>query len=250
MVARPRVGGGGVQRTRLGGFSPPPRRHPARVELRCPVPPRPRRDRAGCARSRRPGPPEALVASTGQRNTPLIGEALLSSIGRCCGGPVLGERKGDDLGDARGGRARKADRQAFGSPTGGVGRRQRSVAFLWLPVPAGADLVTKVLYREERWVALPDDHRLAEEASVPWSELLDEQFIALPRAAGLSATSGSPPTSGHPINPPRVVSEAANADEAFELIAAGVGVALVSAGNARIYQRPGARSIAVSRLAQ
>jgi hypothetical protein len=51
-----------------------------------------------------------------------------------------------------------------------------------------------------------------------------------------------------PDHPPRVVAEAANADEAFELIAAGVGVALVSAGNARIYQRPGARSIAVSRL--
>jgi hypothetical protein len=62
---------------------------------------------ARCARS--------VVSSAGQRNTRLIGEALLSSIGRCCGGPVLGGRQGDDLGDARGGRAGKADRQAFGA---------------------------------------------------------------------------------------------------------------------------------------
>ena len=103
--------------------------------------------------------------------------------------------------------------------------RASDVAFLWLPVPAGADLVTKVLYREERWVALPDDHRLAAEASVPWSELVDEQFIALPRAAGnlrdfWLATDQRPPD-----HPPRVVAEAANADEAYELIASGVGVA-------------------------
>jgi DNA-binding transcriptional LysR family regulator len=132
--------------------------------------------------------------------------------------------------------------------TAGLADQASDVAFLWLPVPTGADLVTKVLYREERWVALSDDHRLAEEASVPWSELLDEHFIALPRAAGnlrdfWLATDQRPPD-----HPPRVAAEAANADEAFELIAAGVGVALVSAGNARIYQRPGARSIAVSRL--
>jgi hypothetical protein len=34
------------------------------------------------------------VSSTGQRNTRLMGEASLSSIGRCCGGPLLGEDKG------------------------------------------------------------------------------------------------------------------------------------------------------------
>ena len=132
--------------------------------------------------------------------------------------------------------------------TAGLTDETSDVAFLWLPVPAGADLVTKVLYREERWVALPDDHRLADEASVPWSELLDEPFIALPRAAGKLRDFWLATDQRPPDHPPRVAAEAANADEAFELIAAGVGVALVSAGNARIYQRPGARSIAVSRL--
>jgi len=43
----------------------------------------------------------SAVSSTGQRNTRLIGEASLASIGRCCDGPLLGGGQGDDLGDTR-----------------------------------------------------------------------------------------------------------------------------------------------------
>jgi DNA-binding transcriptional LysR family regulator len=48
--------------------------------------------------------------------------------------------------------------------------------------------------------------------------------------------------------PSRIIAEAANAEETFELIAAGQGVALLSSGNARIYQRPGVRTLAVADL--
>jgi DNA-binding transcriptional LysR family regulator len=133
-------------------------------------------------------------------------------------------------------------------PTAGLTDGTSDVAFVWLPTPDDADLETTVLYREPRWIALPDDHRLADQVTVPWSDLLDEGFIALPPTARSLrefwlATDHRPPD-----RPPHVVAEAANADETFELIAAGVGVALLSAGNARIYQRPGVRCVAVPDL--
>jgi DNA-binding transcriptional LysR family regulator len=133
-------------------------------------------------------------------------------------------------------------------PTAGLADHISDVAFIWLPTPDDCGVVAAVLYREPRWIALPDDHRLANHVTVSWPELLDEPFIALPRAAGhlrdfWLATDQRPQD-----RPPRVVAEAANAEEVFELIAAGVGVALLSAGNARIYQRPGVRCVAVSGL--
>jgi DNA-binding transcriptional LysR family regulator len=134
-------------------------------------------------------------------------------------------------------------------PTAGLTDGTSDVSFVWLPTPDDSELVTTVLYREPRWIALPDDHPLADRGTVPWSDLLDEPFIALPRTAGSLrefwlATDHRPPG-----RPPHVVAEAANAEETFELIAAGIGVALLSAGNARIYQRPGVRCVAVPDLA-
>ncbi len=55
------------------------------------------------------------VSSTDQRNTSLIGEHLVSSIGRCWGGSVLGGGQEDDLGYARGRGAGQAHRQASGT---------------------------------------------------------------------------------------------------------------------------------------
>jgi DNA-binding transcriptional LysR family regulator len=133
-------------------------------------------------------------------------------------------------------------------PTAGLADRSSDVAFVWLPVPDGADLSTDVLYREDRWVALPDDHLLAERTTVSWDELLDEPFIALPPGAGTLRRFWLAADERPPDRPPRVVAEAATAEETFEIIAAGVGVALLSAGNARIYQRPGVRCVPVTGL--
>jgi hypothetical protein len=108
--------------------------------------------------------------------------------------------------------------------------------------------VTEVLYREQRWVAVPDDHHLAGRETVSWTELLDEPFIALPRAAGNLREFWLAIDQRPADRSPRVIAEAANAEETFELIAAGQGVALLSAGNARIYQRPGVRTLAVTDL--
>jgi DNA-binding transcriptional LysR family regulator len=133
-------------------------------------------------------------------------------------------------------------------PAAGLTDGTSDVAFVWLPTPDDSELVTAVLYREPRWVALPDDHRLAERVTVPWPDLLDEGFIALPPTAGTLREFWLAADQRPPGHPPRVVAEAANAEETFELIAAGIGVALLSAGNARIYQRPGVRCVPVPDL--
>jgi DNA-binding transcriptional LysR family regulator len=99
------------------------------------------------------------------------------------------------------------------------------------------DIATRVLVREDRWVALPAEHRLADRAEIPFAELLDERFVALPTAAGplrdfwlgMDARSG----------PPQIAAEATAADEVLELVSAGVGIALIAEGNAHLYKRPG-----------
>jgi DNA-binding transcriptional LysR family regulator len=137
---------------------------------------------------------------------------------------------------------------AWDDPAAGLTDGTSDVAFVWLPTLDDSGLVTAVLYREPRWVALPDDHRLAERVTVPWPDLLDEGFIALPPTAGTLREFWLAADQRPPDRPARVVAEAANAEETFELIAAGIGVALLSAGNARIYQRPGVRCVPVPDL--
>lgn len=117
------------------------------------------------------------------------------------------------------------------------------VAFVWLPLPDDASFASEPLLSEPRWVALPADHRLADRDEVAFEELLDEPFLALPRSAGrlrdfwLGADErGS--------QPPRVAAEVASADATFEAVAGGVGLALVAAGNAKLYERNCARSFA------
>ena len=93
----------------------------------------------------------------------------------------------------------------------------------------------QVVATEDRWVALSANHRLAGKAAVTLDDLGDEPFIALPVSAGplrqfwLAAEERRAP--------PRIAAEAETAEETFEAVASGLGVALLAAGNADIYQR-------------
>ncbi|MGC7094505.1 LysR family transcriptional regulator [Amycolatopsis lurida] len=124
---------------------------------------------------------------------------------------------------------------AWRDATAGLGRAEVDVAVAWLPVPESGDLAWRVVATEDRWVALPAGHRLAGLAEVPFAELADEPFIALPAAAGalrrfwLAADERE--------TPPTVVTEAETAEETFEAVASGLGVVLLSAGNAELYRR-------------
>ncbi|GHF28957.1 LysR family transcriptional regulator [Amycolatopsis deserti] len=118
-------------------------------------------------------------------------------------------------------------------PAVGLASGEVDVAVAWLPVPDV--LEWKVVSSEERWVAMPPGHRLAGLDTVPFESLVDEPVIALPASAGpardfwLGAAQRS--------RPAVVATEATTAEEAFEGVAAGLGIVLVAAGNAEIYRR-------------
>jgi DNA-binding transcriptional LysR family regulator len=120
-------------------------------------------------------------------------------------------------------------------PTAGLADGEVDVAISWLPVPDTGLLSWQVVATEDRWVALPANHRLAERAAVTLDDLAGEPFIALPATAGplrqfwLAAEERRVP--------PLIAAEAETAEEALEAVASGLGVALLAAGNAEIYRR-------------
>lgn len=119
---------------------------------------------------------------------------------------------------------------------GGVGLLDghSDVAIAWLPLPDGVD--HQVLVTEPRLVAFHCDHRLADKEMIDVADLLDEPFVAPPETAGPMREFwlAIPERHGHPV---RIGAEAATPDEAFEAVAAGLGVHLVAAGNAALYRR-------------
>src|SRR5919106_739028 len=87
----------------------------------------------------------------------------------------------------------------WSDPTAGLLDGNSDVAFVWLPIAGNERLAGRTLWTEPRHVALWCTHPLAEQAELRISDLLDEPF---------------------------------------EAVAARLGVALLSAGNAQIYSRP------------
>ncbi|HEX4251936.1 MAG TPA: LysR family transcriptional regulator [Pseudonocardia sp.] len=134
---------------------------------------------------------------------------------------------------------------SWADPTAGLASGDVDVAVAWLPFPAGTEFSWKVVARERRWVALPAGHRLAEfrpagsgapdGPAIPFTELVDEPFIALPASAGALREFWL--AADHRRTPPTIAAEAATADETFEAVASGLGVVLLSEGNVSIYQR-------------
>ncbi|GAA2018496.1 LysR family transcriptional regulator [Catenulispora yoronensis] len=124
---------------------------------------------------------------------------------------------------------------AWGDPTVGLASGEVDVAVAWLPVPATGELAWKVVATEDRWVALSADHRLAVRTEIALAELADEPFIALPTSAGALREFWL--GNDERARPACVVAEAETAEEAIEAVASGLGLVLLAAGNAEIYQR-------------
>ncbi|MEU1722229.1 LysR family transcriptional regulator [Nonomuraea sp. NPDC005692] len=123
----------------------------------------------------------------------------------------------------------------WGDPTVGLGDGQVDVAVAWLPVLDDGAYDWTVVSTEERWVALPAGHRLAGRMEVGLAELAGEPFVALPRTAGPMRDFWL--AADRRTGPALVGAEAETAEEAFEVVASGRAVALVSAGNAELYRR-------------
>ena len=126
----------------------------------------------------------------------------------------------------------------WSDPTAGLLDDTSDIAFLWLPVPGQERLAWQTLRTEPRHVALSRKHQLAQRAELQISDLLDEPFVALPPAAGVLRDYwlAVDERDGHPV---RIGAQAETPDETFEAVAAEQGVALLSAGNAQLYARPG-----------
>ena len=111
------------------------------------------------------------------------------------------------------------------------------VALLWLPLPAHDALTTQILLSEPRLIALPAEHSLARLEQVPFDALLDEPFLALPASTGPQRSfwladdlrDGRPARIGAVVHGP---------EEVVEALAAGTGVAFISAGNAELHRSP------------
>ncbi|MEU6646958.1 LysR substrate-binding domain-containing protein [Saccharomonospora sp. NPDC046836] len=122
-------------------------------------------------------------------------------------------------------------------PSAGLGDSSSDVAFVWRPVRVQG-VRTRTLRRERRAVALPEDHPLATRTEIDFGDLLSEPFVALPAEAGAlrdfwlarAERGGREPVVG---------AVAGSADEVFEAVAAGLGIALLAEGNAELYRRPG-----------
>jgi len=104
-----------------------------------------------------------------------------------------------------------------------------------------------VLATERRFVALSTSHPLAGRSEIEFAEILGEPFAALPASAG-SPRDFWLAADARGGQAPRVAAEVSSADEAFEVVASGAAVKLLSEGNAAIYARPGIVCIPVSGL--
>jgi DNA-binding transcriptional LysR family regulator len=110
------------------------------------------------------------------------------------------------------------------------------VGFSWLPV-GQPELTSRTLLCEPMMVALPRQHPLAGAAELRFDDLLDEPFLALPPAtgAGRSFWLAEDHRHGRPV---RIGAVVHGPEDTIEALAQGVGIALISAGNAAHYERP------------
>ncbi|GLY04383.1 MULTISPECIES: LysR substrate-binding domain-containing protein [Actinoplanes] len=122
---------------------------------------------------------------------------------------------------------------SWADPTTGLSSGDVDVAIAWLPVPPG--YASKTIRAERRWVALRADHPLAAVPEVPFADLTDQPFVALPTTAG--ALRDHWLATDQRRTPARVTATATTSDEAWEAVASGLGVLLLAEGNVAAFQR-------------
>ena len=124
---------------------------------------------------------------------------------------------------------------AWSDRTAGLFDRSTDAAFVWLPLPAPPYRWVTIA-REPRLVALPNNHPLAAQDAVSIGDLRDEPFLALPQSAGplRDYWLALEERDGHPV---RIEAEINDTEETYEAVASGIGICLLAAGNAPIFDR-------------
>ncbi|MBL8926225.1 MAG: LysR family transcriptional regulator [Pseudonocardia sp.] len=114
----------------------------------------------------------------------------------------------------------------------GVARVERGaldLAFVALPLDPSPVVRTRLIAREPLGVVLPVDHRLAGEPVVDLADLADDGFVTTPVAVGSGLQEAGLRACVNAGFRPRIVQEITDPFMILTLVAAGVGVALVSA---------------------
>jgi len=135
---------------------------------------------------------------------------------------------------------------SWADPTAGLRGHATDAAFLWLPLGAD-DIAVQVLTAEPRYAALSTGHRLAGRREIKFADIASEPFAALPRTAGPLREFWLA-TDQRAGRPAIIAAEVTSADEKFEIVSTGAAVALVSEGNAAVYDRPGIVCVPVGDL--
>ncbi|ONF96844.1 LysR family transcriptional regulator [Sphingomonas jeddahensis] len=108
-----------------------------------------------------------------------------------------------------------------------MGEGSVDVAFLRPALGDTDGLVTRRLPDEDLWVALPARHRLAGNASIELVDLAGDPFILYPRSNGRLLYDSIIAACRNAGFSPRIAQEAPQMASTVNLVAAGVGVALV-----------------------
>lgn len=108
------------------------------------------------------------------------------------------------------------------------------LAFVALPLDPSPRVQSRLIAREALGVALPIDHPRAGDPGIDLSELSDADFITLPATAGSGLREAGLAACVSAGFRPRVVQEIADPFMILTLVAAGVGVSVISDGVAPI----------------
>lgn len=115
-----------------------------------------------------------------------------------------------------------------------IERGSLDLAFVALPIDPSPRVRSRLIAREPLGVALPIDHPRAGDTAVDLIDLADEDFVTLPAAAGSGLREAALSACVNAGFRPRVAQEIPDPFMILTLVAAGVGVALISDGVAPI----------------
>jgi DNA-binding transcriptional LysR family regulator len=133
----------------------------------------------------------------------------------------------------------------FASPNGGLDAGETDAAIIRTPLEVDG-VVVRTLLTEGCVACVPQQHPIAESASVTVDRLLTEPIVAAP---GSGRWRDSWILTGSRQQPARVVHEAATFEAEFQAVALGRGLSIVPESAARLYHRPGVRFVPIVDLA-
>ncbi|MGE3663732.1 MAG: LysR family transcriptional regulator [Pseudonocardia sp.] len=107
------------------------------------------------------------------------------------------------------------------------------IAFVGLPIDP-SPVRTRLIGREPLGVVLPIDHPLAGRSEVDLADLADEGFITLPLGVGSALARLTAQACADAGFRPRIIQEITDPFMILTLVSAGVGIALMASGVARI----------------